>query len=60
MQKYLELNHRGRIELHARKDKHQESLCCAVIRKSAVGPVPPKILAACAVFLRRNHLRLVL
>ena len=60
-QKCLELNHRGRIELRARKDKHQESLCCAVIRRSAVvGPVPPKILAACALFLRRNHLRLVL
>ena len=60
-QKYLELNHRGGIELHARKDKHRGSLCCAVIRRSAVvGPVPPKISAACALFLRRNHLRLVL
>ena len=59
--KYLGLNNRGKIELRARKDKHQESLCCAVIRRSAVvGPVPPKILAACALFLRRNHLRLVL
>ena len=35
--------------------------CRAVIRRSAVvGPVPSKILAACALFLRRNHLRLVL
>ena len=32
-----------------------------MIRRSAVvGPVPPKILAACALFLRRNYLRLVL
>ena len=32
-----------------------------VIRRSAiVGPVPPKISAACVLFLRRNHLRLVL
>ena len=32
-----------------------------MIRRSAVvGPVPPKISAACALFLRRNHLRLVL
>ena len=59
--KYLELNHRGRIELRARKDKHRGSLCCAAIHRSAVvDPVPPKILAACALFLRRNHLRLVL
>ena len=35
--------------------------CCAVIRRSAVvGTVPPKISAACALFLRRNHLQLVL
>ena len=33
----------------------------AVIRRSAiVGHVPPKISAACALFLRRNHLRLIL
>ena len=59
--KYLELNHRGRIELRARKDKRRGSLCCAVIHRSAVvGAVPPKILAACVLFLRRNQLRLVL
>ena len=33
----------------------------AVIRRSAVvGHVPRKMSAACALFLRRNHLRLVL
>ena len=53
----------GRIELHARKDKHQGSLpyAVAVIRRSAVvDHVPRKMSAVCALFLRRNHLRLVL
>ena len=49
----------GRIELCARKDEHWGSLCCAVIRRSAVvGHVPWKKSATCV--LRRNHLRLVL
>ena len=47
--------------MRARKDKHRESLCYAVIRRSAVvDHVPRKMSATCALFLRRNHLRLVL
>ena len=59
----LEPNHRGRIELRARKDKHRGTLPCAVavIRRSAVaGHVPRKVSAVCALLLRQNHLRVVL
>ena len=60
--KYLKPNHRGRIELRVRERTNAEDLyAVAVVRRSAVvGHVPRKMSAACALFLRQNHLQLLL
>ena len=49
------------FELHARKNTEDLSYAVAVIRRSTVvGHVPRNMSAGCALFLRRNHLRIVL
>ena len=49
------------FELHARKNEHRGSLCCSGdTRSTVVGHVPRNMSAGCALFLRRNHLRMVL
>ena len=60
-QKYLQPNHREELNCVREKTNTEYLHAVAVIRRSAdVGHVPLNMSAGCALFLRRNHLQLVL
>jgi len=51
---FEEPNHRGRIELRARKNNEDPYAVAAIRRSADVGHVPRNMSAACALLLRRR------